>query len=366
MKKIRKAVLSLMLAATMTASVMPAMANAESEAEIKDSAVKNVELLPFVNELMKHEPDNDKTYSQFSLEEIVQGLVGNYTPTGNVPSTIDGNWYPTMRQPFYSVVLDENGTQHGIRTYFSEIEVKVKENTELPLEDMKASVEEKGCTMPTFKKEGNIYLIYEAEDLKSSQAVIEELNNCSDVLSIDKHYATFYDNSFKGKFTELIYYGEMSSENRINMIPELELYENTNEAERQHRLEIPAFGNYTSSFYLGENAVRTGSSIYDIVSRLYNSDFKFSLVSQGYAAGLFTADIYYNGRSSAPILVDGLDGDANVDGSTNLSDAVTVMQSIANPDKYNVSAQGSKNADTDGNGITNADALNIQKQLLGL
>ena len=150
------------------------------------------------------------------------------------------------------------------------------------------------------------------------------------------------------------------------VIPELELYENTNEAERQHRLEIPAFGNYTSSFYLGENAVRTGSSIYDIVSRLYNSDFKFSLVSQGYAAGLFTADIYYNGRSSAPILVDGLDGDANVDGSTNLSDAVTVMQSIANPDKYNVSAQGSKNADTDGNGITNADALNIQKQLLGL
>ena len=294
MKKIRKAVLSLMLAATMTASVMPAMANAESEAEIKDSAVKNVELLPFVNELMKHEPDINKTYSQFSIEEIVQGLVGNYTPTGNVPSTIDGNWYPTMRQPFYSVVLDENGTQHGIRTYFSEIEVKVKENT------------------------------------------------------------------------ELIYYGEMSSENVINMIPELELYENTNEAERQHRLEIPAFGNYTSSFYLGENAVRTGSSIYDIVSRLYNSDFKFSLVSQGYAAGLFTADIYYNGRSSAPILVDGLDGDANVDGSTNLSDAVTVMQSIANPDKYNVSAQGSKNADTDGNGITNADALNIQKQLLGL
>ena len=53
-----------MLAATMTASVMPAMANAESEAEIKDSAVKNVELLPFVNELMKHEPDNDKTFSR--------------------------------------------------------------------------------------------------------------------------------------------------------------------------------------------------------------------------------------------------------------------------------------------------------------
>ena len=56
--------------------------------------------------------------------------------------------------------------------------------------------------------------------------------------------------------------------------------------------------------------------------------------------------------------------------------AVLIMQSIANPDKYgekgtdvnHITEQGSKNADITGenDGITNADALAIQKKLLKL
>ncbi len=65
-------------------------------------------------------------------------------------------------------------------------------------------------------------------------------------------------------------------------------------------------------------------------------------------------------------------GDANCDGNVNMADAVMIMQSLANPDKYGVNgtddthitAQGEKNGDMDGNGLTNADALAIQKQLL--
>ncbi len=69
-------------------------------------------------------------------------------------------------------------------------------------------------------------------------------------------------------------------------------------------------------------------------------------------------------------------GDANCDGTVNLSDAILVMQAIGNPDVYGVSgsdkshitAQGSANADVNlaGNGLTNADALAIQKYLLKL
>ena len=69
-------------------------------------------------------------------------------------------------------------------------------------------------------------------------------------------------------------------------------------------------------------------------------------------------------------------GDANCDGNLTLSDAVLVMQAIGNPDVYGVngtnsariSAQGAANADVNmsGNGITNADALAIQKYLLKL
>ena len=69
-------------------------------------------------------------------------------------------------------------------------------------------------------------------------------------------------------------------------------------------------------------------------------------------------------------------GDANIDGEVSLSDAVLIMQSLANPDKYgtkgtdktHLTAQGEKNADCEsvGNGITNKDALAIQKYMLKL
>lgn len=67
-------------------------------------------------------------------------------------------------------------------------------------------------------------------------------------------------------------------------------------------------------------------------------------------------------------------GDADYDGQVLLNDAVLVMQAIGNPDAYGVDGsepthiteQGRKNADVAGNsdGLTNMDALAIQKYLL--
>lgn len=67
-------------------------------------------------------------------------------------------------------------------------------------------------------------------------------------------------------------------------------------------------------------------------------------------------------------------GDANGDGQVDMSDAVLIMQALANPNKYgtsgtsptHITAAGFKYADTDGNGLTVNDALRIQKFLLGL
>ncbi|MDE5770878.1 MAG: hypothetical protein K2I06_04485 [Ruminococcus sp.] len=55
-------------------------------------------------------------------------------------------------------------------------------------------------------------------------------------------------------------------------------------------------------------------------------------------------------------------GDADCDGKVSINDAVLVMQSIANPDKYKLTNIGKMTADVvdKGNGITNADALAIQ------
>lgn len=63
-----------------------------------------------------------------------------------------------------------------------------------------------------------------------------------------------------------------------------------------------------------------------------------------------------------------IDGDANDDGELSLADAVSIMQTIGNPDEYTLTPQGKFNADIAGNydGITNMDALAVQKKLLNL
>ncbi|MCR4638125.1 endo-1,4-beta-xylanase [Ruminococcus sp.] len=61
-------------------------------------------------------------------------------------------------------------------------------------------------------------------------------------------------------------------------------------------------------------------------------------------------------------------GDSNFDGGIDMGDAVMIMQSLANPNKYKLSEQGRFNADVyeAGDGITTNDAAAIQKYLLGL
>ena len=61
-----------------------------------------------------------------------------------------------------------------------------------------------------------------------------------------------------------------------------------------------------------------------------------------------------------------LDGDANRDKTTTIADAAAIFQSLANPDKYQLSEQGKFNADSKGDGITVDDAVRIQKKLAGI
>ena len=65
-------------------------------------------------------------------------------------------------------------------------------------------------------------------------------------------------------------------------------------------------------------------------------------------------------------LMNAVDGDSNCDEQMDMADAVLIMQSLANPDKYQLTAQGKFNADLNGDGITVGDAQTIQKKLLGL
>jgi len=59
-------------------------------------------------------------------------------------------------------------------------------------------------------------------------------------------------------------------------------------------------------------------------------------------------------------------GDTNCDGNVYLNDAVLILQYLGNPDEYQLSAEGLAAADVSGNGdgITNKDALAIQRFVL--
>ena len=71
----------------------------------------------------------------------------------------------------------------------------------------------------------------------------------------------------------------------------------------------------------------------------------------------------YNPTGLTPSLA----GDANCDREVNMADAVFIMQTISNPDKYKLTDEGERNADVDGSDdITNNDALTIQRYKLGL
>ena len=69
-----------------------------------------------------------------------------------------------------------------------------------------------------------------------------------------------------------------------------------------------------------------------------------------------------------------LKGDTNCDGQVDLSDAVMIMQALANPNKYGINGtaenhlteQGKLNGDMNGDGLTVGDAQAIQRMLLGL
>ncbi len=82
----------------------------------------------------------------------------------------------------------------------------------------------------------------------------------------------------------------------------------------------------------------------------------------------------YNQVHFSPETTKGLTGDVNGDGTVDLSDAVLIMQSLANPTKYGLNGSDDKHiteewylrADVDGEGVTNMDALTIQRYLLGL
>ena len=117
-----------------------------------------------------------------------------------------------------------------------------------------------------------------------------------------------------------------------------------------------------ASFLMGENFNNP-----DTMKEIYQSDYCITLdelPKDLYGTG--GSEPSTEGTTGSQVTPDY--GDSNTDGTVNLADAILIMQVKANPTKYTLSEQGEKNADCSdvGDGVTNKDALAIQKYLLGL
>ncbi len=67
--------------------------------------------------------------------------------------------------------------------------------------------------------------------------------------------------------------------------------------------------------------------------------------------------------SDSADMANSVENDANNDGVVTMSDSVSVLQSLSNPEKYGLTNQGKFNCDAECEGITPMTALNIQNEL---
>ncbi len=125
-----------------------------------------------------------------------------------------------------------------------------------------------------------------------------------------------------------------------------------------HGLSFSYYGNNMGTFSGFTSDEK--NDIYDCmrnVLTLYNSDF-FAEYGKNASINFTLLDGPFIDKN----------GDTNLDNQVNLADAVMIMQSVCNPKYATFTHQGEYNADVTGDydGITNKDALTIQRQLLGL
>ncbi len=120
----------------------------------------------------------------------------------------------------------------------------------------------------------------------------------------------------------------------------------------------------------------TAQSSNDVTFNVYEKDVKsgdsVKLGTNGMTGYVINYTVMAKETSAQPLNPDY--GDANCDGTVNLSDAILILQVIGNPDSYGVTGsdnshiteQGVTNGDVAnvGDGLTNSDALAIQKYLL--
>ena len=291
--------------------------------------------------------EENANWKSMTFDQAVADISGEFTWVSGGKSLI----YPGYSLNPYFFTIDKSGKIHIIYTSKVETAIKFKEGTVLPYDDIKAAVEAEGMVMPAFRKNGDEYDIIYASSKKAFDYTIELIKACPDVVSIEMHYCLYEDTANSVDVNSFGYNGDMTEDELTAAYPDFEISPNKQD------------GGFTLSY---KGSIENK---FEAFRSLDNADGRFKPLYVMTCLALLDPPLYY---CNEPMLIDGTLGDANIDGYVDLSDSVMIMQSLANPDKYGITAekgitaQGKANADTDNDGLTNIDALNIQKSLLGM
>ncbi|OPZ21112.1 MAG: hypothetical protein BWZ04_01292 [Firmicutes bacterium ADurb.BinA205] len=307
---------------------------------VSDSNEKRVNLRDFYEEIKEFSDTAYAKYREMTVDEVYKDILGNYVMLSDESENLRN----------HVLVMDENAKLHGMIKIPTETCVKVKSGTELP--DIPSSVR--------YRVNGDVYIL-KSDDMNEVNEYVGSIRNNENVLAIDNHYGIYEDTANIFYVEGFRYDGDELTEEFFADYPHLGL--KTNESDTKDNRH---------SIYCKIDKNAEPSDVFNEMTRLMEAVSGIKPVFIQTELWLETPEMYYCSYCNSPTLIDGLTGDANVDGDMDISDAVMVMQSLANPDIYGankengITYQGIKNADTNKDGITNIDALNIQRKLLKL
>ncbi len=345
MKKSTAIVSAAVMAAVCTCSVIPT-----ANAELLSYNSPTVQVIGGLKD-----DDGGYNYKAFTLDEVIGHLSGE--SIGLFSTNKD---YPCMYENLM-ITLDTNNKLHGIYLCTMETVVTVKDGTELPISE----IEDETGVRVLYEKNGSQYSItVNTPGNHHVQDFINCVKEQDNVLCIDNHYRVYEDTVNYINVSSLNFKGNITPEEITAKYPDISFKTGRSEKRQYNfRLEINN----------DDEASRGSFMNYEFMKDLFSGDYE--IFTEGITtelARMLTDDDYY--YCSEHVFVDGMEGDANIDGSMNMADVVMIMQSAVNPDKYGlrsaegITAQGIINGDIadKGSGITNLDALAVQKRLLGL
>ena len=327
----KKMYISFVLTAAMTAAMIPNSVFAGG-----DLTKTPIELQDYYDSVENFSKEEIPKYKCLTVDDVL--------------GDINGGEYVSLSTGLGST-MDEKGKLHKIDKRFSAAVAKIKAGTE-----SKPAFEELAKS-PLVVIDGQ-YIIIRHGAAENIDKYVVTLKNDPDVLSIDLDYGIYEDTANYVSIEGFFYDGEKLTDEFLAEFPALALKHSDNWSTEAH-VYFVVFGGRDSD----------PVDIYRDIVKFKEKVPSIDVCAISTCLAMLKPEMYFCHES---VYVDGLGGDANIDGVMDISDSVMIMQSIANPDKYGlrgedgITGQGVKNADSDGNGITNSDALAIQKKLLHL